>query len=40
MDGFEATLKIKHLINNENFIDSIIISYSCNIGIEFEEKYS
>lgn len=36
MNGFETTKKIKDLIKIENYINSIIISYSCNTGHEYE----
>lgn len=37
MNGFEATKQIKNLIQNKNYIDSIMISYSCNSGLEYEQ---
>lgn len=38
MNGFESTSKIKELVLKKNYIDPIIISYSCNVGLQFEEK--
>lgn len=37
MGGFETTKKIKSLIADENYIDAVIISYSCNTGLEYEK---
>jgi len=33
MNGFESTMKIKELVAKKNYIDPIILSYSCNVGI-------
>jgi len=38
MNGFEAAKNITNLIIEENYIDTMLISYSCNAGIEFEDK--
>jgi len=37
MGGFETTKKIKDLIKKEDYANTIIISYSCNTGLDYEK---